>query len=463
MAQVLVIRPDEKISFIKKAQALYDADKLDASYEAIQEYLGHHPNDAQALVLAATILKKANKTPIAYTLAKRATELRPEKAETWLALGHCAQHLWLLDEAQQSYQKCLKLTDNKSQKALYLSNIGSVFIDRGKFKESESYMRKSLELEDNPLTRHNLGLSLLGQQKWKEGWAYYSASVGTFNRRVWKYKPPPNEEPTWDGTKGQTVVVYGEQGIGDELSFASMIPDASKDAKIILDCDERLEPLLKRSFPNIAVYGTRWKKSGLKWAEEHQNMDASISIGELGKLYRNDDESFPGTPYIVPCPVRTAGWKGYFKTLKKPVIGIAWRGGTWLNGAVNRYLPLEKWEPIFNAIDAHWVNLEYKPVDLKDYPNIHTYPWATLTKDYDDTAALVAACDLVICIQTSVAHLAGAMGVPVWTMVPQNSMWRYGEAEHSIPWYKSMKIFKAHGDWAPVVQNIIKELKSAHF
>jgi tetratricopeptide (TPR) repeat protein len=459
MAQVLTLVPDESKEMIRRAQALYNAEKLDDAYTVIQDYLAKEPNDAQALVLAATVLKKAKKTPIAYSLAKRATELRPERPEAWVAFGHCAQHLWKLDEALEAYEKALKRANTKEQRALFLNNIGSINIDKGRFSEAEKFIRQSLQLvPDDHFARHNLGLSLLAQKKWREGWPYYSASVGTYNRLQFKYRSDP-EEPSWDGTKGQKVIVHGEQGLGDEISFASMIPDACKDAQIIVDCDKRLQGLFRRSFPQAKVYGTRTQKQ-IVWDEEDRNFDASISMGELGKFYRNEESDFPGTPYLVPCPDRTEGWRATFAAKKKPVIGIAWSGGTWLNGATNRFLALDEWGPIFKAIDAHWVSLEYKDAAkaIEGTP-VTQYPWATLTKDYDDTAALVASCDLVVTMQTAVAHLAGALGVPVWTMVPQNSQWRYGESTDSLPWYKSLRIFKARGAWGPVVHKIANELK----
>jgi ADP-heptose:LPS heptosyltransferase len=238
-----------------------------------------------------------------------------------------------------------------------------------------------------------------------------------------------------------------------------MIPDACNDAQIIVDCDKRLTGLFRRSFPQAKVYGTRTAKQ-LAWDEADRTFDASISMGELGKFYRNDESAFPGTPYLVPCPDRTEGWRATFAAKKKPVIGIAWSGGTWENGASNRYLPLDEWAPIFKAIDAHWVSLEYKDAAkaIQGTPVVQ-YPWATLTKDYDDTAALVAACDLVVTMQTAVAHLAGALGVPVWVMVPSNSQWRYGESDETLPWYKSLRIFKARGSWGPVVHPNANELK----
>ncbi len=462
MAQVLTIEPDKTAETIRRARDLSEANELDQAFEVVQEFLAKHPNDAQMLVIGAMVLKKAKKTPIAYSLAKRATEIKPDRAEPWHALGHCAQALWMLDDALDCYRKACSRTNDDAKKALFLCSVGSVHLDAGRFSEAEDVLRQSVKLKDSDhYARHNLGLALLGQRKWRDAWPYYSASVGTFNRLSWKYQNPP--EPQWDGTKGQRVVVFGEQGLGDEISFASMIPDVCRDAGVILDCDKRLKGLFARSFPKAKVYGTRNQKQ-LDWAKEDRTFDASISMGELGRFYRNDAADFPGTPYLTPCPDRTAGWKAIVRAKGKPTIGIAWTGGTWENGAMNRNLPLDQWAPIFNAVDAHWVSLQYKDAsqEIAGTP-VTQYPWATLSKDYDDTAALVAACDLVISMQTAVAHLAGALGVPVWTLVPKNSQWRYGENGEDMPWYRSMRVFKAKGSWAPVVQKVAQELKEHAF
>lgn len=463
MAQVLELAPQKKEqTYVGRASALIEAGELDKAYEIIDSVLMKNPNDAQALCVASDLMKKAKKLPLAYSLAKRATELRPERPEPWNALGHSSQLLWRLEEADSCYRKAMQRASRDDQRALYSNNIASNYLDAGEFAKAEAPCRKALEIKEDTNARHNLGLSLLAQRKWTEGWKCYSASIGTHRRLNVKYKNPP--EPTWDGSKGRSVVVYGEQGLGDEICAASLLPDVIRDSeKVIVDCDHRVEKLFRRSFPQAKVYGTRWVKreDGIKWAPEDREFDASISAFEVAKFYRNSDEDFPGTPYLIPCPDRVAQWKHLFSQKRKPVIGIAWTGGTWTNGSFHRQLPLEDWKPIFSSVDAHWVSLQYKDAskEIEGSPVVQ-YSWATLTKDYDDTAALVASCDLVIGMQTSVFHLAGAMGVPAWILIPKISQWRYGESFETLPWYRSVKLYRQTDKWP--VQKIANDLKS-HF
>ena len=186
------------------------------------------------------------------------------------------------------------------------------------------------------------------------------------------------------------------------------------------------------------------------------DIDASISMGALGKHYRPTPESCPGTAYIVPDPDRVCMWKALFAAEKKPVIGIAWSGGASWTGAVNRRWSLEELLPVFKSVDAVWVSLEYKDAseEIKafkaKYPEIdlRQYPYGTLTEDYDDTAALVSAVDLVFSMQTAAIHLAGAMGKECWCFVNKYPQWRYGPNKNtSLPWYRSVRLFRNVDGW----------------
>lgn len=463
MAQVIHLnRPQGESETVRQANKIYLSGDYARAGSMAELYLMEHPEDAQALTILAACLKQGNRTAVGYHLAKRATELRPDRSETWVTHGHMAQNLWRMDEALSCYRKAMQRAQTDNQRALYNNNMGSVYLDLGQFAKAEEFVRKSLELDPadpkDPNTRHNLGLCLLARRDWREAWKWYSASIGSTYRNEFRY----GKESRWDGTPGGTLVVYGEQGLGDEICAASAIPDvirSQSDAggRTIIDCDARVAKLFARSFPGAIVHGTRWEKK-LDWPEDQRNIDASTSAFEVLKFYRNQAEDFPGTPYLKACPDRTKMWRSLHEG--KPTIGIAWTGGTWKNAGTFRKLPLDQWKPLFDAVDANWVSLQYKDAseEIAGTP-VKQYPWATLTKDYDDTAALVASCDLVISMQTSVAHLSGALGIPTWTIIPKTSQWRYGEDFTDMPWYRSVSLYRQQGDAWPIAR-LVSDLKA---
>lgn len=447
----------EKAEALKLALELEQAGELDRAYVVTEKLLAEDPADAQALVAAACVLKAANKAPIAYSLARHATVTRPDRPEPWSTFGLCAQELWRLDEALSAYQRALKQAVSAEQRALYLNNIASVYTDKGDYKQAEVFARRALSVDaSHAKARHNLGLALLAQRKWVEGWRNYSASIGTSARLCVKYREPPNEEPTWDGTPDKTVVVYGEQGLGDEICAASMLPDVIKASKrVIVDCDKRLAGLFRRSFPQASVYGTRAAKEGeARWTEPAESIDASIAGFEVGQYVRKQDADFPSGAYLKACPVRFAMWKSLFASKGKPAIGLAWTGGQWKTGAKYRAATIEQLKPLLSSVDAHWVSLQYQDAsaDIVD-TSIVQYPWATLSKDYDDTAALVAALDLVISVPTSVVHLAAGLGVRTIAMQALKPCWKFAGG---LAFHPDVTLVENDG-WEKAIERVIEE------
>jgi tetratricopeptide (TPR) repeat protein len=461
MSAVIELKPKDQVSeTVTRAQGHYLKGDYAQAGMVAELYLREHPDDAQALAILSACYKQGERNAVAYVLAKRAVELRPDRPETWVCQGFAAQSLWRMDEALDCYRKCQQRATTNKQKALYFNNIASVHLDLGQFAKAEEFVDKSLELEPNePNARHNKGLCLLARREWSTAWEFYSASIGSSQRTEFRY----GKEPRWDGKPFPgALVIYGEQGLGDEVCAASAINDiiAAQEAiggRVILDVDYRLKNLFARSFPKATVHGTRWEKK-LDWPEADRNIVASIACFEVLKFFRNKAEQFTGEAYLTPCQDRKAMWAN--KHAGKPTIGIAWTGGTWRNAGSFRQLPLEQWQPLFDAVDANWVSLQYKDAanEIGGTP-VKQYPWATLTKDYDDTAALVSSCDLVIGMQTSVNHLAGALGVPNWIILPKTSQWRYGEAYDDLPWYKGTKLYRQGQQLWPIA-TIANDLKA---
>jgi tetratricopeptide (TPR) repeat protein len=452
-----------KIADLWKAKLLAEQRRSSEAWAIIEPYLLEDPQDLQALDIAAYTFEMAGNPLVAHALYKRVTEVAPTGSQSWLNYGRVTEELWLTDEAERCYKKGLTLTGNPESKSLLYGNLAALCIDNGRFEEAEKYSHQSLELNPkSKIAKSNLGFCQLANGNFAEGWANYHACIGTNWRQLSQYK----NEPEWDGTRGQTVVLYGEQGIGDEVAFASMIPDAiAVSKKVIIDCDKRLAGLFRRSFPEAKVYGTRAATPDSKpWDKEDHDIDASLPMGQAGEFFRTSRDQFPSGSYLKPCPVRSAHWNGHFSSLGKPVIGIAWSGGIPKTGAKFRRCALEDWLPVFAAIDAHWVSLQYKDAskEIEEFTAKHPhvdivqYPWATLSKDYDDTAALVSALDAVIGVPTAVIHLAAAVGTKTMAMHAKRKCWKF----HSgLPFHPEVKLIEHGRDWRDALSDVAKQVR----
>lgn len=435
--------------------------KPELAWKTCHQMLTENPNDARALTAACYIMWRLGALPQSYHFGRSSVGLSPNEPIAWINYGHAAAELWLVKEAESYYQRALQLAHTQDIHLACLLNLGALYVDNGLFDRGETITKEILKVDpDHIKAKSNLGLCKLARHDWS-GWKDYRLLIGSPLRVRVKYK----DEPEWDGTPGQTVVIYAEQGLGDEISFASMIPDAAKTAKkLILDCDGRLEGLFRRSFPNVTVYGTRVKDT--KWAKEDRDIDASLPVGQLGEFFRTTQSSFPGTAYLKACPIRMKQWRS---TLRRPTIGIAWTGGVSRTNARNRRITLEDLVPVL-SLDADFVSLQYKDAsdDIAAFKakhpeiNLTQYPWATLTHDYDDTAALVASCDYVVCIQTAVAHTAGALGVPATVLVPKATTWRYGHVGNTIPWYRSLRVIRQNADneWRDEIKRAAEHVRT---
>ena len=427
---------------IKKAQELAEAGDIEGAWTIIKELLHHDPNNGQLLIAANFCMQKAGNWPIAYHLAKISINALPNMAEPYINLAAACDQMFILDEGIKACKTGYKLANNNQKlKNLALMNESSIYINHGMFDKALPIAKELGKVNPTNKALGNLGMAQLGTGDWN-GWDNYAKCLGTNERAKIEYGLPE-----WNGEQGK-VIVYGEQGLGDEISFASMINDIPND--IVIDCDYRLKGLFTRSFPQAVVNCGRWatKYSG--------KADYQCAIGDLGKFYRRTNDSFPRKAYLQADPLRAAQWQYLKDSVKKPLIGIAWTGGMAHTASKYRRFDSEILKQILNGLGAHFVSLEYK--EQEPIEGINVYPHATLTDDYDDTAALVSQCDLVITIQTAVAHLAGALGVPCYVFVPETSQWRYAPKE--FLWYTdNFKVHKAPWDIKELIQNANNHLR----
>ena len=323
-------------------------------------------------------------------------------------------------------------------------------------------------MPEDPEAHWNLCLAFLLQGNWKEGWEKFE---WRFKRTRKKWRTPPLTMWTGSRLEGKSIFVYPEQGVGDEVMFASCIPDLMEEApgKLLLECSPRLEPLFERSFPGVEVRG-KTRDKNFSWLQEEGPLDYSLPIGSLPKFFRNRVEDFPERDsFLVADPASTEKWQQRLSSLgKQKKIGISWQGGQSPSIIRKAAVALEKWIPLL-SMDAFFINLQYgdttEDIDrIYKEANIRIHDWEDNDplQDLDNQAALISALDLVITIDNSTLHMAGAVGTPTWGLLEYVPDWRWPQAfGDSPPLYRSVRLFRQQqlSDWGPVLTAVEQALR----
>jgi hypothetical protein len=437
---------------LKKVQlAIHDLitkEEYETALPIINEVLMVYPNDAATIHFLGYIWLMGEKPAFAYQFFRRALQEQPGNKALWTSLGRACHEMDMFDDAIKYFLKSAELDPSY---AMAYSNASATLVQMSRWDDAEKASKMALECDPNDLNAQlNLAHSYLAKGQWVEGWKEWDKSLGGKFRKELIY----GDEPRWNGDKDKTIVIYGEQGLGDEILYASCIPDAIDiSKKVYIDCDERLETLFKRSFPKAEVHGTR-KQDNVEWLNGI-SFDARCAIAGIPQFFRTTSKSFPGTVFLVPDTEKVEMWKAMFKPWGKTVIGITTKGGTFRTNANGRILTEQDLQPLLKRKDIQLVSLDYS-VERK-IEGVKYFELASDAKDYDDTAALIAACDMVLGVNTTALHCSAAMGVKTWCLVPKYHQWRY--AQPSMPWYRSMRLFyQDDKTWSEVIENVTNQL-----
>lgn len=423
-------------------------ERPDEALAICNDILNDHIDDdiaQKALFMSGYIMMDAERFGLAYNIYQRCAQLNPKLSSVWSNMGMCLEE-YSPAKAKKCFKKAYFL-DNRNADAL--ANEGLMCLQSGQPERCIELSQKALIIKPElKAAKHNMGLAQLMLRQWKEGWANYHDTLGVKHREGRDYGIPD-----WNGETG-TIVVYGEQGVGDEIMFSTCLHELAKTNDIILDCDARLERLFKRSF-DFPVYGTRFKRE-TPILDDH-SPDYQLAIGQLPYFYRNSEESFTGAPHLVPDPDRVIQWEALFKTFKGKKVGIAWRGGLKNTGESKRSLNLDDLLPLFNDQDT-FISLEYKPVEQRDLDryNIKSYPETSAGGDIDALAALVSQLDYVVSSCTTIIYIAGALGIPCYVLTPACPGYRY-HSEGDFPWFNSVHLVRQKGTWLKTVEGFVSD------
>ena len=468
----------------QSALARLGAGDLDGAESAARAALRADPGAAIAHLALGRIALARGDAVAARAALERALELAPDLDAARAELAAIAQRAGRHDDAIEHYRTALARHE-RSPKLLHA--LGTALAERGDFADAAATLARALELapelaparealsrtlfsagryaeaeavERAALAREpdaarlhlRLAHALLVQGKMAEGWDEYE-----WRLRQPGFVPAPRGVPLWDGSDpaGRAMLVVSEQGLGDAMLFARFVPElARRGARVRLLTRPGLERLLRASLAADAIDVTADRTASAT------GVDAYVPLLSLPRALGLGVAVARRGRYLHPEPALAAAWRERIVTLPRPRIGLAWAGNPARSGDDSRSLAPHVVAPLGAARpDAGWVCLQAECPDVQPRP-FAMADWMGSVADFADTAALIGALDLVIAVDTAVAHAAAAVGTPLWVLAPHNVCWRWEIGGEESPWYPQVRLFRARrpAAWEQVIDEIAREL-----
>jgi len=465
LSYVLYRDPRSARAYLELASVHRVRGDVDGAIDFLKKALEIEPDFVEALVDLGRLYLVRNHHEEALKVLERAAELDPLSiaVQSSLAFNYAR-----LEQYERGYELFVKLCAMTPDSALSPRiNLGNALDNMGQFARSERIYEQVLQYEPNNFAaRWNRATLILARHDFERGWEEYQYRMqqdGVWKTRLIPFRP-------WKGEplEGKTVVVSAEQGLGDQIMFASCLADVIGQAeKVYVESDSRLAALFTRSFPGATVLSSEHEMKP-RWLKQVGMPDYHISAGTLPRYLRRTRDSFPEhRGYLRADSDKIARWRDELGRLGPGLkVGISWRGGTSSTRRRLRSLVLDDFAPILRVAGCRFVNLQYGDVaaELEGCARdlgLEVAHWPSAIEDYDETAALCCALDLTISVCTSVIHLNGALARPVWVLVPAVAEWRYGRTGERMPWYPSARLIRQAelGDWAALIEQVAGRLK----
>ncbi|HLF98461.1 MAG TPA: tetratricopeptide repeat protein [Methylococcaceae bacterium] len=433
----------------KAVQCFRNAVNIKADFRAALMNLGLALRDYESPDKAVECLEKA-------------LTLEPGNATVLLNYGNLLMSLGRLEEAEARFKDAIHV--DPAMPELHAC-LGSLHIKRKECAAALGCYRHALDLHpDYPEALLGMAEIYLSQRDFAQGWKLYEARLNAkidSPRRILPYAE-------WKGEPlhGKSILIYSEQGLGDVILFASCLPDVVRQAsRCIVECDRRLAKLFERSFSAADIRGYDQNHPA---AGRDPSVDYYAAIGSLMGFFRNVPDTFPvHSGYLRADEGRVAYWRERLSYLGEGGIriGIAWQGGLVRTGKYQRSMPLRDWQMVLEKPGITWVSLQHRcnEKELTEFTNETSVPihyWPESIDDLDETAALISSLDLVITVCSTLAHLTGGLGKPLWVLVPDSPSWRYLADGETLPWYPSARLFRQAqpGEWNPVLSQVEEKL-----
>jgi tetratricopeptide (TPR) repeat protein len=450
--------------FVNYGAALRKVKRFEASINAYDKALALKSDQFEALINKGQCLVDLKRHDEAIMVYERATALRPNDAGAWEGLG-------VASATRGDWQFCV----NCFERAIAINpKLVSAHVSLANLYKNKDLLSEALEIFDhalaleplNPIARIHRSIVLLRMGRLSEGWGGYEGRFWYLDEKIHRAPIPPIY---WEGEslEGKSIRVWTEQGIGDEIIYASMMPDLIAQAQsVILYCVPRLVPVFARSFPSITVVE---RNPDDAMASRTDPADYQTAIASIGRYFRPAIDQFPkANGYLKADSVHANQLRQRYGAKRR--VGISWGSKASRSGLV-KSSSLTDWLPILKQPDVQFVSLQYG--DFADEIaalranhgiDILTDPTIDPLTDMDGFFAQVSAMDLVISVSNTTVHVAGSLGVETWTMVPRGhaALWYWFLDRSDSPWYPSMRLFRQSvpGQWSDVVEQVSVEFET---
>ena len=447
------LKPDYAKAYNNMGVAFKEHGKLEEAIEAYKKVFLLEPDNPEAYKNLGAVLNKQGKLDESIFAYKKAISLRSNDADTYFNLGVVLKDQGKFAESIDAYKKSISIKPTDAESYF---NLGNTLLDFGRLEEAEESFRQAILLQsDFTEARYNLSWTLLKSGKIKEGLELYECRLKRKRRKA----RHPRNHLIWDGIKsitGKNFFVYEEQGLGDIIQFCRyLLLLKEKGAEVTFRVQRKMHALLQTLDSDIVL---------VESDPDEKEIDFECPLMSLPYLFNTNLDTIPSSKsYLFANDDKVISWE---KRLIKPTfkIGICWQGGTF-NTGVGRDFPLSLFEKISKLPHIELISL-HKGDGEKQIKDIN-FDLTTLGNDFDagensfiDTAAVMINCDLIISSDTSITHLAGALGCPIWVPLKKIPEWRWMLDRTDCPWYPNMTLYrqKDFGDWDHVFEIMNRDL-----
>jgi tetratricopeptide (TPR) repeat protein len=443
---VVRIAPDHQQAHFHLGNAMAKLGRPAEALACFEAAVRLNPDDSDAQNHLGAVLRELGAFAEAEGFLRAAIRLRPDHIAAHSNLGIVLSELGRASDAEWHFRHALRLQPETAERH---NNLGIVLRDQGKVEEAEAAFRRAISLHDDYAdVRHALATTLLLAGRLREGFELFE-----WRRKTRQQIDRKFAQPDWDGgpLEGRVLLLHEEQGIGDAIQFLRYVPlireRVAPATRIVLEVQR---PLLRLS-STLAGDAELVVQGGPLPA-----FDVQCPLLSLARVFGTELETIPAqVPYLGADPADVARWQRRLAALGRPAVGITWAGNPTYANDRKRSISFDRLAPLFETPGVAFVSLQKgaQAAELGALPAGRVQDWTEELADFADTAALISALDLTISVDTAVAHLAGALGRPIWLLNRFDTDWRWLLDRDDSPWYPTLRQFRQPkpGNWESVV------------